>query len=436
MNNLYNGLKKKIEDKTLRIAVVGLGYVGLPLAVEFVKNGYDVIGIDSDKHKVGLVNKGRLYIKDIDDTYFRKITRSKKLRAVNDYGVIKEVDCISICVPTPLGKTKDPDISYVLNAADNIQKHLKKGHLVILESTTYPGTTRDMILPLFEKGNLKAGRDFFLTYSPERIDPGNKEFTIKNTPKILSGITGKCRFIGKYFYSHIIDEVIEVSSTEAAEMVKLLENTFRIVNIALVDEVALMCDRLNLNVWEIIDAADTKPFGYMKFYPGPGLGGHCIPVDPLYLSWKLKSLDYRARFIELAAEINSEMPRFVVNKIVSALNSVRKPVNGSKILLAGVSYKRDVADTRESPALDILTILEKDGAKVYYHDPLVAEFDFNGKRYKSKPLTKRFLEKMDCAVIVTDHSQIDYSFILKQTAVIIDTRNVYKDFKGNKVITL
>ena len=436
MNNLYNGLKKKIEDKTLRIAVVGLGYVGLPRAVEFVKNGYDVIGIDSDKNKVRLVNKGRLYIKDIDDSYFREITRSKKLQAASDYSVIKDVDCISICVPTPLGKTKDPDISYVLNAAENIQKHLKKGHLVILESTTYPGTTRERILPLFEKGNLRAGRDFFLAYSPERIDPGNKEFTIKNTPKILSGITKKCRFIGKYFYSHIIDEVFEVSSTEAAEMVKLLENTFRIVNIALVDEVALMCDKLNLNVWEIIDAASTKPFGYMKFYPGPGLGGHCIPVDPLYLSWKLKSLDYRARFIELAAEINSEMPRFVVNKIVSALNSARKPVNGSKILLVGVSYKKDVSDTRESPALDILTILEKDGAKVYYHDPLVAELDFNGKKYKSRSLTKRFLGQLDCAVIVTDHSQIDYSFILNEAAVIIDTRNVYKDFKSNKVVTL
>ncbi len=436
MNNLYNGLKKKIEDKTLRIAVVGLGYVGLPLAVEFVKNGYDVIGIDSDKNKVRLVNKGRLYIKDIDDSYFREITRSKKLQAASDYSVIKDVSCISICVPTPLGKTKDPDISYVLNAAENIQKHLKKGHLVILESTTYPGTTRERILPLFEKGNLRAGRDFFLAYSPERIDPGNKEFTIKNTPKILSGITKKCRFIGKYFYSHIIDEVFEVSSTEAAEMVKLLENTFRIVNIALVDEVALMCDKLNLNVWEIIDAASRKPFGYMKFYPGPGLGGHCIPVDPLYLSWKLKSLDYRARFIELAAEINSEMPRFVVNKIVSALNSARKPVNGSKILLVGVSYKKDVSDTRESPALDILTILEKDGAKVYYHDPLVAELDFNGKKYKSRSLTKRFLGQLDCAVIVTDHSQIDYSFILNEAAVIIDTRNVYKDFKSNKVVTL
>ncbi|MFC1557960.1 nucleotide sugar dehydrogenase [candidate division KSB1 bacterium] len=436
MNSIYNGLKKKIEDKTLRIAVVGLGYVGLPLAVEFIKNGYDVIGIDADKNKVRLVNKGRLYIKDIDETYFRRITRSKKLQAASDYSIIKEVDCISICVPTPLGKTKDPDISYVLNAAENIQKHLKKGQLVILESTTYPGTTRELILPLFEKENLKAGKDFFLAYSPERIDPGNKVFTIKNTPKILSGITKKCRFIGKYFYSHIIDKVFEVSSTEAAEMVKLLENTFRIVNIALVDEVALMCDRLNLNVWEIINAADTKPFGYMKFYPGPGLGGHCIPVDPLYLSWKLKSLDYRARFIELAAEINSEMPRFVVDRIVKTLNKYKKSVNGSKILIIGVSYKKDVSDTRESPALDILTILDKGGANVYYHDPLVAGFDFNGKRYKSRSLTKRFLGQLDCAVVVTDHSQIDYSFILNETAIIIDTRNVYKDFKSNKIVTL
>lgn len=436
MDNVYYQLKNKIEKRTLKIAVIGLGYVGLPLAVEFVKNGYDIIGIDNNKNRIDLVNRGISYIGDVKNNSLKKFVRLKKLIATNDYSILKKVDCISLCVPTPLSKTKDPDISYILNSVESIQKYLHKGHLIILESTTYPGTTKELILPIFERSGLKVGRDFFLVYSPERIDPGNETYTIKNIPKILGGITKKCSQIGKCFYSEIIDNVIEVSSTESAEMAKLLENTFRIVNVALVNEFAMMCERLNLNVWEVIDSASTKPFGYMKFYPGPGLGGHCIPVDPHYLSWKLKSLNYRARFIELASEINSEMPEFVVKKITESLNKQKKSVKGSKILLVGVSYKRDINDIRESPALDILSILEKRGAYVYYHDPYVSSFVLNGKRYKSKSLNNNILKNVDCTVIITNHSNIDYKYLIENVEGIIDTRGVYKNIESKKVVML
>ena len=436
MNDIYYKLKEKINDRTLKIAVIGLGYVGLPLSLEFTKNGYTVIGIEKDEKRMGMVNKGYSYVEDVNGDLLKDVVNSKKLIATDDYSVLKNIDCINICVPTPLGKTKAPDISYVLDAAENIQKYLCRGQLIFLESTTYPGTTRELILPVFERDGLKIGKDFFLVYSPERIDPGNKIYNIKNTPKILGGITRKCTKIGKYFYSEIVDSVVEVSSTDAAETVKILENTFRSVNIALVNEVAIMCNRLNLNVWEIIDSASTKPFGYMKFYPGPGLGGHCIPVDPHYLSWKLKSLDYRARFIELAGDINSEMPEFVINKITESLNKHKKSVNGSKILLIGVSYKKDVGDIRESPTFDILNILEKKGAFVYYHDPLVSGFVLNENEYKSKPLNESLLKKMDCAVIVTDHSNVNYKLILDKSKIIVDTRNVYKNYKSRKVVRL
>ncbi len=436
MADIYYTLRNKIKNRKLKIAVIGLGYVGFPLALEFVKNGYNVIGIDNNKKKVDSINKSSSYLEDIDESVFKNAVNSKRLSATDDFSVIKNVDCISICVPTPLGKTKDPDISYVLNAADNVRKFMKKGQIIILESTTYPGTTRELILPKFEKSGLKVGRDFFLVFSPERIDPGNKEFNIKNTPKILGGVTKKCTKIGKYFYSEIIDKVVEVSSPEAAEMVKLLENTFRSVNIALVNEVAIMCDRLSLNVWEVIDSACTKPFGYMKFYPGPGLGGHCIPIDPHYLSWKLKSLNYRARFVELAGEVNSEMPDFVVNKIADSLNKQKKSIKGSKILIFGVTYKKDVSDLRESPALDILTILEKKGAIVQFYDPIISRFMLNKKSYKSKELSKNLLKNIDCVVITTDHSSVDYKFVLDNANIIVDTRGVYKNIKSKKIVRL
>ncbi|NVM04296.1 MAG: nucleotide sugar dehydrogenase [Candidatus Helarchaeota archaeon] len=436
MDDIFYKLKEKIKNRKLKIAVIGLGYVGLPLAVEFTKNGYNVVGIEKDEKRMQMVNKGYSYIEDVNSEFLKDAVNSKKMTVTNDYSALKKVDCINICVPTPLGKTKAPDISYVLDAAENIQKYLSRGQLIFLESTTYPGTTRELVMPILERSGLKTGRDFFLVYSPERIDPGNKIYNIKNIPKILGGITRKCTKIGKYFYLEIIDSIVEVSSTDAAEMVKLLENTFRSVNIALVNEVAIMCDRLNLNIWEIIDSASTKPFGYMKFYPGPGLGGHCLPVDPHYLSWKLKSLNYRARFIEIAGEINSEMPLFVINKIIESLNRQKKSVNGSKILLIGISYKRDVSDIRESPALDILNILEREGASVYYHDPLVSNFILNKKEYKSKYINENLLKKIDCAVIITDHSNVNYRLILDNTKIIVDTRNAYKGIKNRKVITL
>jgi len=351
---MYSTLTKKIKERTAKVGIIGLGYVGLPLAAEFGEAGFEVIGFDISKEKVKLINSGKSDIDDVPDSIVKNLVDSQKLLATTDPKLIKKVDTISICVPTPLSKTKDPDVSYILAAMEWVRQYMHKGMLIILESTTYPGTTEDMILPMLEDTGLKVGKDFFIAFSPERVDPGNTKFTTKNTPRVVGGITPRCTKVAELFYGQIIGHVVAMSSTRAAEMVKLLENTFRSVNIGLVNEVAVMCDRLNINVWEIIDAAATKPFGFMPFYPGPGLGGHCIPIDPHYLSWKLKSLNYYARFIELAGDINSHMPEYVVERIRGVLNKRSKSIKDSKIMILGVTYKRDIKDTRESPALDVI----------------------------------------------------------------------------------
>jgi len=425
-------LKEKIVQHKAKISVIGLGYVGLPLAVEFSKAGFDVTGIEVDKDKVKMINQGNSYIQDVKQSELRELVRRGKLKATGDFSVLKEMDAVSICVPTPLRKTRDPDISYILAAVEEIAKYLHNGQLIVLESTTYPGTTREIILPKLASKKFLVGKDFYLAFSPERIDPGNREYTLKNTPKIVSGITRKCTGITSLLYKQIIDEVVPVSTTESAEMVKLLENTFRIVNVGLVNEIALICDRLKLDTWEVIDAAATKPFGFMPFYPGPGLGGHCIPVDPHYLSWKLKALNFYARFIELAGEINSKMPEFLVGKIDAALNERKKSIKGSKILILGVAYKSNLSDTRESPALDVMRLLREKGGRVVYSDPHVPQVE----GLKSIRLTKSSLRNADCVVITTAHSGYDYKEIVENARLVIDSRNATKGIKSKKIIKL
>lgn len=426
-------LIKKIDDRTARAGVVGLGYVGLPLSIELANNGFRVTGFDISDDKVKLLNSGKSDIDDIPDSAVKNAVSSGKFQATTDWKLIEQMDTVSICVPTPLSKTKDPDVSFILNALDSLKPYVKKGALVVLESTTYPGTTEDLILPILSATGKEVGVDFFLAFSPERVDPGNPKFTTKNTPRVVGGITAECTRIAKVFYEQTIPDVYPVSSTRAAEMVKLLENTFRSVNIGLVNEVAVMCDRLKLDVWEIIDAAATKPFGFMPFYPGPGLGGHCIPIDPHYLSWKLKSLNYYARFIELAGDINSHMPEYVVERITAMLNRrFARALNKSTILVLGVAYKRDIKDMRESPALDVINLLEAKGAKVHYNDPFVPQFDFNGHRHKSTPLSKALLKKVDLVVIVTDHTQYDYEMIVENARAVFDSRNATKRVRKNR----
>ncbi|MBP1602467.1 MAG: UDP-glucose 6-dehydrogenase [Acidobacteria bacterium] len=363
------GLHEKILDRSARVGIIGLGYVGLPLAVEFAKAGYETVGIDVDDRRVNDISAGRSYIQDVPEAELKSVVEGGKLTATTDCSVLKHVDSVSVCVPTPLRKTKDPDIQYIVDATARIKENLHRGLLIVLESTTYPGTTDEILLSEFTGAGLQVGRDFYLAFSPERVDPGNPHYGTHNTPKIIGGVTPECTRLAQQLYERVVERVIPVSSTKAAEMVKLLENTFRMVNIGLVNEIAIMCDKLNLDVWEIIEAAATKPFGFMPFYPGPGLGGHCIPIDPLYLSWKLKLLNYNARFIELASEINTNMPEYVSTKVGRALNKRRKAVNGSSILVLGISYKRDISDTRESPALDIIRLLQEEGASVSYSDP-------------------------------------------------------------------
>jgi UDP-N-acetyl-D-glucosamine dehydrogenase len=420
-------LKEKINQRKAVAGVIGLGYVGLPLALEFCRTGFQVIGFDVNLNRVNAINSGKSYIQDISSEGVNEAVQQKRLKASTDFSLLQGIDTVSICVPTPLRKSKDPDISYIVAAVDQIARYLHKGQLIVLESTTYPGTTDEVILPELSKTGLKVGEDFFLAFSPERVDPGNVRFVTRNIPKVIGGVTPKCTDVAMTLYQQIIDKVIQVSSTKTAEMVKLLENTFRSVNIGLVNEIALMCDKLEIDVWEVIDAAATKPFGFMPFYPGPGLGGHCIPLDPFYLSWKMKTLNYTARFIELAGEINSFMPNHVVNLATEALNDLSRSVKNSKILIIGVAYKKDVNDVRESPALDIIRLFEKLGAIVYYNDPYIPEIMEEGMVLKSSELTESFLSETNCTVIVTDHSTYNYQWLVNHSQIVIDTRNVTKN---------
>ncbi len=431
----FEALKRKIESKTARVGIVGLGYVGLPLAAEFAKAGYVVTGIDVQESKVAGLNRGESHIQDISSEEVGKMVGEKRFSATTDFSVVRDLDTINICVPTPLRKTKDPDMSFIVSAVEEIAKHFHPGLLVILESTTYPGTTDELLLPTFEKLGYKPGEDFFLCFSPERVDPGNPVYQTHNTPKVVGGVTPACTEMGKLFFSQALETVVPVASTRVAEMVKLLENTFRMINIGLVNEMALMCDGMGINVWEVIDAAATKPFGFMPFYPGPGLGGHCIPIDPFYLSWKTKQSGIEARFIDLAGYINGNMPHFVVDKVQGALNNHGKPVKGSRILIAGVAYKRNIDDMRESPALDVILLLKKRGALVSYSDPFVPSLKLDGLTLQSEPLVESAAQA-DCVVVVTDHSDFDYKAMLDSAKLIVDTRNALKRFDSEKVVRL
>jgi UDP-N-acetyl-D-glucosamine dehydrogenase len=428
-------LSEKIRSRSARVGVVGLGYVGLPLAVEFARAGFSVTGIDVIQSKVDQVNAGDSYIQDIPSSRLAEYVKSGKLKATTDFSAIAELDTIDICVPTPLRKTKDPDMSYIVSACQEIAKYFHAGMLVILESTTYPGTTDELVLPMLEQGELKVGTDFFLCFSPERVDPGNPKYQTANIPKVVGGITEACTRLGAMFYQQSLETVVPVSSTRVAEMVKLLENTFRMINIGLVNEMALMCDRIGINVWEVIEAAATKPFGFMPFYPGPGLGGHCIPIDPFYLSWKTKQAGIEARFIELAGYINGQMPHFVVDKVQNALNDHSKPLRGSHIHVMGMAYKRDIDDVRESPALDIVHLLGQRGANMTYSDPFVPKVRVDEVEMEAQDPVE-MAAAADCVVIATDHSHVDYSVILEKARLIVDTRNALKGIKSEKIVRL
>jgi len=430
MSVLAASLLEKIESRRARTGVVGLGYVGLPLAVELAKAGFHATGIDLDQRKIDAIAQGRSYIPDVATADVQSLQAAGKLDATTDFSIVKELDTINICVPTPLRKTKDPDMSYIVSAVEAIAKHLHPGMLIVLESTTYPGTTEEVVQPLLEATGLKAGVDFFIAFSPERVDPGNPTFQTHNVPKVVGGLTPHCSKLAAALYGTAIETIVPVSSTRVAEMVKLLENTFRAVNIGLVNELALMCDRMNIDVWEVVDAAKTKPFGFMAFYPGPGLGGHCIPIDPFYLSWKAKQSGFDPRFIELAGHINAGMPHYVVEKVVDALNTRRKALNGARVLVAGVAYKRDIDDMRESPALDVMHLLEAKGAQVDYADPYVPEVhgrEWPGRRDMAAVEIKRGTYKhYDCVVIITDHKAFDYQTMVEEADLIVDTRNAIK----------
>ncbi|MEM9951586.1 MAG: nucleotide sugar dehydrogenase [Chloroflexota bacterium] len=431
-------LLSAIENRTAKIGIVGMGYVGLPLAVEFAEAGFNVIGLDVNAEKVDLLNDGVSYIEDIASETIAALVETGKLCATTSYDDLAEVQAISICVPTPLRKTKDPDMSFIIQSVESIAKIAREGMLIVLESTTYPGTTEEIVRPRIERNGLVVGESLFIAFSPERIDPGNKEFGVRNTPKVVGGMTEHCSEIAAALYGTGVDNVIQVSSPTSAEMVKLLENTFRAVNIGLVNEMALMCDKLGIDVWEVIHAAATKPFGFMPFYPGPGLGGHCIPVDPHYLSWKLKTLNYNARFIELASEINTSMPLYVVDKIADALNDQALAVRGSRVVVLGVAYKPDVTDVRESPALDIIELLRQKGADVVYHDPFVPSIRVDTHdKMESCEYSAELLQSANCVVIVTNHSMYDWEHVLAHSPVIVDTRNAVAGYETQTpIVTL
>ena len=431
-----NDLHSRLKRKNFTAAVIGLGYVGLPLAMEYADAGIPVIGVDLDGAKVRALKSGKSYIDDIPSESVKNAVEMGFLRTTTDFSALAEADTVNICVPTPLRKTKDPDLSYIVSAAEQVAKYLHKDMLIVLESTTYPGTTDEVLVPMFEAKGLKVGRDIFLAFSPERVDPGNARFTTKNIPKVVGGVTPKCTKMAAALYGGVLENVHPVSKASVAEMVKLLENTFRSVNIGLVNEIALMCDRMGIDVWEVIDAAKTKPFGFMPFYPGPGIGGHCIPLDPFYLSWKAKQYGFESRFIELAGVINGQMPHFVVGKIIDALNRFRKSVNGARVLILGVAYKKNISDVRESPALDIIELLNRKGAALTYCDPYVPVLSEHGISLKGEKFSAATLRKADCVVVVTDHDDFDWRLVARESKVVVDARNALKGMNGKKIIKL
>lgn len=434
---MINDFEKKILDKSARVAVIGLGYVGLPLAVEFAKAGFEVIGIDLIQEKVDNVNKGLNYIGDVDDEELKEVIGNGKLKAYTSFERVREADCVSICVPTPLNRTNDPDMSYIENSTAAVIEYAHENMLVVLESTTYPGTTREVILPEFEKLGYVPGENFFLCFSPERVDPGNPKFNTQNTPKVMGGMTKTCSQMGKMLYEQVIPNIVSVSSCETAELAKLLENTFRSINIGLANEMAIMCEKLGVDVWEVIDAAATKPFGFMKFYPGPGLGGHCIPIDPNYLSWKMKNFNYHARFIEVAEDINKHMPHLVVDKLMKIMNQNKKCINGSKIVMLGMAYKEDIDDLRESPALDIYDLLRKNGADVVYNDDYAVKFEYkDGEIVETVVYNEELLQSADCVIVTASHKYYDPKFIVENSSLVLDTRNITKGIESPRVFKL
>ncbi len=434
-------LIKKLQDKTAKIGILGMGYVGMPLAVVFAEAGFNVLGIDPDQRKVDTFNKGISYIQDVPTETVARLKKAGRLNLTADFSALKDMDAVSVCVPTPLRHTGDPDMSFIISATEQLAKYVHKEMVVVLESTTYPGTTRELVLPMLtEHSGLKVGQDLFICFSPERVDPGREDWTTYNTPKVMGGMTRACAEVATVWYGGAIKTVVPVSSAEAAEMAKLLENTFRMINIGLVNELAIMCERLSVDVWEVIDAAATKPFGFMKFTPGPGLGGHCIPIDPLYLSWKMKEFNYNARFIELASEINTNMPRYVVGRVLDAMNDRGKTLKGSKVLVLGVAYKPDIDDVRESPALDVIALLKKKGADVSYHDPHIPQIHHEKEGWKMESVkdVMKSVKESDAVIIVTNHKTYDYKAILNDASFIFDSRNALsKIAKDNpKVVKL
>lgn len=432
---LAQHLKDAIRDKTAKVCVVGLGYVGLPLAVEKAKVGFNVMGIDQNTTRVRMLNSGTNYIQDVNDEELRVLVEKNELAAINDFSVLPGQDIIIICVPTPLNDYHEPDLSYIESVTKEISKRIRKGQLIILESTTYPGTTQEVILPSLESSGLKVGEDFFLAHSPERVDPGNKRYSTKNTTKVVGGVTHQCLEVAQYFYSQTILNVVPVSSPTVAEMTKIFENTYRAVNIALVNELMMLCNKMNISVWEVVDAAATKPFGIQTFYPGPGVGGHCIPIDPFYLSWKARQFDYSTRFIELAGEINIQVNYYVADMVAKALNKAGKPVKGSRVFVLGIAYKKDINDYRESPALKIMKKLKEDGAELVFYDPYIKSMHgLHGVAVEADwvDLSVEELRKSDCVLIITDHSNIDYEMVVNESNIVIDTRNATKDVKSGR----